>query len=68
VVISGAEQAIQSLWGLNAATRGLAMSMALWGTMLGALFGCWPTDHFGRRRTSRRGLENFGEDERRRAT
>ena len=35
VVISGAEQTIQELWGLNATMHGLAISMALWGTVLG---------------------------------
>lgn len=51
VVISGAEQAIQSLWGLSAGLHGLAMSSALWGTVLGALVGGWPTDRFGRQKT-----------------
>ncbi len=51
VVISGAEQTIQALWQLSPATPGLAMSMALWGTVIGALIGAWPTDHFGRRKT-----------------
>ena len=51
VVISGAEQRIQELWGLGAGMHGLAMSMALWGTVLGALLGAWPTDRFGRRKT-----------------
>ena len=51
VVISGAEQTVQSLWGLNATLHGLAMSAALWGTVLGALFGGWPTDRYGRQRT-----------------
>jgi sugar porter (SP) family MFS transporter len=51
VVISGAEKTIQTLWGLNSAMHGLAMSAALWGTVLGSLIGSWPTDRFGRRRT-----------------
>jgi sugar porter (SP) family MFS transporter len=51
VVISGAEQRIQELWGLGAGMHGLAMSMALWGTVLGALLGAWPTDRFGRKKT-----------------
>lgn len=51
VVISGAEQRIQELWGLSAGVHGLAMSMALWGTVLGALIGGWPTDRFGRKKT-----------------
>jgi len=36
VVISGAEQTVQSLWDLSAAVYGLAISMALWGTGHGA--------------------------------
>ena len=51
VVISGAEQTIQELWGLGAGLHGLTMSMALWGTVLGALLGGWPTDKFGRKKT-----------------
>lgn len=51
VVISGAEQRIQELWGLSAGVHGLAMSMALWGTVLGAMLGWWPTDRFGRKKT-----------------
>lgn len=51
VVISGAEQKIQDLWGLSPALHGLAMSAALWGTVLGSLIGSWPTDRFGRRQT-----------------
>lgn len=51
VVISGAEQTIQELWKLNPFLHGLAMSMALWGTVLGSLIGAWPTDRFGRRKT-----------------
>ncbi|MEO0964161.1 MAG: sugar porter family MFS transporter [Planctomycetota bacterium] len=51
VVISGAEQDIQELWQLSAGMHGLAMSMALWGTVAGALIGSWPTDRLGRKRT-----------------
>ena len=51
VVISGAEQTIQALWGLSDLQHGLAMSAALWGTVAGSLLGSWPTDRFGRRRT-----------------
>jgi SP family arabinose:H+ symporter-like MFS transporter len=51
VVISGAEQTIQSLWGLNATLHGLAISMALWGTVIGSLAGGWPTEKLGRRKT-----------------
>lgn len=51
IVISGAEQKIQSLWRLSGVMHGLCMSAALWGTVLGALFGGWPTERFGRRKT-----------------
>src|SRR5271154_4690848 len=51
VVISGAEQKIQSLWGLGAGVHGIAMASALYGTVLGSLFGGWPTDRFGRKAT-----------------
>ena len=51
VVISGAEKAIQSLWQLGDFQHGLAMSMALWGTVVGSLLGSLPTDRFGRTKT-----------------
>jgi len=51
VVISGAEKTIQDLWGLDATFQGLAISMALWGTVLGSLVGGWPTERFGRKKT-----------------
>lgn len=51
VVISGAEQTIQSLWKLGPAMHGIAMGAALYGTVLGSLFGGWPTDRLGRRAT-----------------
>ena len=51
VVISGAEQKIQALWGLSAGMHGLAMGAALYGTVLGSLCGGWPTDRFGRKPT-----------------
>ena len=51
VVISGAEKTIQAVWSLSPGQHGLAMSMALWGTVLGSLVGSWPTDRFGRRPT-----------------
>jgi sugar porter (SP) family MFS transporter len=51
VVISGAEQKIQALWGLSAGMHGLAMGAALYGTVLGSLVGGWPTDRFGRKKT-----------------
>jgi MFS family permease len=51
VVISGAEKTIQTLWGLGAGLHGIAMASALYGTVLGSLFGGWPTDRFGRKKT-----------------
>jgi MFS transporter, SP family, arabinose:H+ symporter len=51
VVISGAEQKIQALWGLSAGIHGIATASALYGTVVGALLGGWPTDRFGRKPT-----------------
>jgi SP family arabinose:H+ symporter-like MFS transporter len=51
VVISGAEQTIQSLWRLSAGLHGVAMAAALYGTVLGSMLGGWPTDRFGRKAT-----------------
>jgi len=51
VVISGAEQTIQSLWNLSPGMHGFAMGAALYGTVLGSLLGGWPTDRFGRKAT-----------------
>ena len=51
VVISGAEQKIQTLWGLSAGVHGMAMASALYGTVIGSLCGSWPTDRFGRKAT-----------------
>src|ERR1700690_2099783 len=51
VVISGAEQKIQSLWNLSAGMHGVAIASALYGTVLGSLLGGWPTDGIGRRAT-----------------
>lgn len=50
-VISGAEKAIQAHWSLSPFAHGLVLSAALWGTVIGALGGSWPTDRFGRRPT-----------------
>ena len=51
-VISGADQPIQKLWNLSADFHAwFIMSMALWGTVIGSLFGGIPTDKFGRKRT-----------------
>ena len=51
VVISGAEQHIQAVWQLSDGLHGFAIGSALYGTILGALFGGWPTDRFGRKKT-----------------
>jgi sugar porter (SP) family MFS transporter len=51
VVISGAEQTIQTLWNLSPVVHGIAMASALYGTVLGSLLGGWPTDRFGRKAT-----------------
>jgi MFS family permease len=51
VVISGAEQTIQSLWNLSPGMHGIVMGSALYGTVLGSLIGAWPTDRWGRRPT-----------------
>ncbi|SDL53986.1 sugar porter family MFS transporter [Siphonobacter aquaeclarae] len=50
-VISGAERAIQQLWHLDVFEHGLTVSIALIGTVLGALTGGIPSDRFGRRNT-----------------
>jgi len=51
VVISGAEQTIQKLWGLSESMHGFAIASALYGTVIGALFGSWPTEKLGRKKT-----------------
>lgn len=50
-VISGAEQAIQKLWHLDTVTHGLAVAMALWGTVFGSALGGIPSDRLGRKPT-----------------
>ncbi len=50
-VINGAEKEIQSVFNLSSVLHGLVMSSALWGTVLGALFGGRISDHFGRKPT-----------------
>ena len=43
VVISGADQKLQELWGSSDAFHGsIVMAMALWGTVVGAFFGVCP--------------------------
>ena len=51
-VISGADKPVQALWGLGDLAHGFfIMSVALWGTVIGALFGGVPCDRYGRRKT-----------------
>ena len=52
VVISGADQKLQELWGSSDVFHGsVVMAMALWGTVIGAMFGGIPTNKIGRRNT-----------------
>ena len=52
VVISGADTKLQALWGSSDAFHGsIVMAMALWGTVIGALFGGIPTNKLGRKKT-----------------
>ncbi len=50
-VISGAEQSIQQYWNLTAFEHGFTVSIALVGTILGALTGSIPSDKLGRKKT-----------------
>ncbi|MFV5693999.1 sugar porter family MFS transporter [Flavobacterium sp. LB3P122] len=52
VVISGADKKLQGLWNSSDAFHGtVVMGMALWGTVLGAIFGGIPTNKIGRKNT-----------------
>lgn len=52
VVISGADKKLQELWHTSDVFHGsVVMAMALWGTVIGAIFGGIPTNKFGRRNT-----------------
>lgn len=52
VVISGANEPIKEIWQTSSWFHGFfIMSMALWGTVIGALFGGIPTDKWGRKKT-----------------
>jgi sugar porter (SP) family MFS transporter len=50
-VISGAEQAIQHYWDLSSIQIGFTVSIAIIGTVIGALTGGTPSDSLGRKRT-----------------
>lgn len=52
VVISGADKYLQTLWQSSDLFHGwVVMSAALWGTVVGALLGSYPTNLWGRRTT-----------------
>ena len=52
VVISGADKKLQLLWNSSDAFHGtVVMGMALWGTVIGAIFGGIPTNKIGRKNT-----------------
>ncbi|WP_036155620.1 sugar porter family MFS transporter [Maribacter forsetii] len=52
VVISGADKKLQSLWQSSDSFHGwVVMGMALWGTVVGAIFGGKPTNIYGRKNT-----------------
>ena len=64
VVISGANLPIKELWHTTPLFHGVfIMSMALWGTVLGALLGGYPCDKWGRKKNTaldRHPLYGFG--------
>jgi SP family arabinose:H+ symporter-like MFS transporter len=51
VVISGAEQTIQSLWHLGPTAHGITVAAALYGTVVGSLLAGWLADRLGRKGT-----------------
>ena len=52
VVISGADQKLQLLWNSSDIFHGsIVMAMALWGTVVGAIFGGIPSRKIGRKKT-----------------
>jgi len=52
VVISGADLSLQELWQRGEFFHGfVVMASALWGTVIGAIFGGIPTDKIGRKQT-----------------
>ena len=50
-VISGAEQDIKRVWDLSDVLHGVAIAIALYGTVIGALFGGVPATRYGRKKT-----------------
>lgn len=52
VLIAGADEQLRRLWGASAIVHtSLVMSMALWGTVVGAIFGSLPLNIIGRKKT-----------------
>lgn len=52
VVISGAEQTLKEIWNSSDLFHGnVVVASALWGTVIGAIFGSLPTDRIGRKQT-----------------
>lgn len=52
VVISGVDKTLQNLWHSSDFFHGsVVMAMALWGTVVGAIFGGIPTNKIGRKKT-----------------
>ena len=50
-VISGAERQIQDFFGLGDRLHGITVGMALYGTIIGAIFGGYPAQFFGRKKS-----------------
>lgn len=50
-VISGCEKTIQQLWNLSDTMIGQVVAMALYGTVVGAIFGGIPAERIGRKNT-----------------
>ena len=52
IVISGADQKLQELWGSSDVFHGfVVIASALWGTVIGAMLGGIPTNSYGRKNT-----------------
>lgn len=50
-VISGAEQGLKEFFNLNAISHGFTNSIALIGTIIGAIFAFIPAQYFGRKKS-----------------
>ena len=51
VVISGAEQTLETLWRLNKLTHGITVASSIFGTILGAIFAGTPARIYGRKKS-----------------